>query len=78
MQSFFPREALDEIWNLIGSVSEGFPTYFYCDIAAQIFLNKFHMSCKDLIAPKVYISSRVKKNKKNGMCNVYIQLLRTF
>ena len=25
--SFFPRDALDEIWDLIESVSEGFPTY---------------------------------------------------
>ena len=24
----FPRGALDEIFDLIGSVSEGFPTYF--------------------------------------------------
>ena len=24
---FFPRDVLDEIWELIGSVSEGFPTY---------------------------------------------------
>ena len=28
--SFFPRDVLDEILNLIGSVSEGFPSYFYC------------------------------------------------
>ena len=27
--SFFPRDVLDEILNLIESVSEGFPTYFY-------------------------------------------------
>ena len=27
MLSFFPRDVLDEILNLIGSVSEGFPTY---------------------------------------------------
>ena len=27
--SFFPRDVLDEILNLIGSVSEGFPSYFY-------------------------------------------------
>ena len=27
MLSFFPRDVLDEIWDLIGSVSEGFPTY---------------------------------------------------
>ena len=26
--SIFPRDVLDEIWDLIGSVSEGFPTYF--------------------------------------------------
>ena len=27
--SFFPLAALDEIWDLIESVSEGFLTYFY-------------------------------------------------
>ena len=27
--SFFPRGVLDEILNLIESVSEGFPSYFY-------------------------------------------------
>ena len=29
MLSFFPRDVLDEILDLIGSVSEGFPTYSY-------------------------------------------------
>ena len=29
MLSFFPRDVLDEIWDLIESVSEGFPSYFY-------------------------------------------------
>ena len=28
---FLPRGVLDEILNLIESVSEGFPSYFYCD-----------------------------------------------
>ena len=29
--SLFPRDVLDEIWDLIESVSEGFPTYsFIC------------------------------------------------
>ena len=28
MLSFFPRDVLDEIWDLIGSVSEGFQTFF--------------------------------------------------
>ena len=27
MLSFLPRDVLNEIWDLIGSVSEGFPTY---------------------------------------------------
>ena len=27
--SFFPLDVLDEIWDLIESVSEGFLTYFY-------------------------------------------------
>ena len=30
--SFFPRDVLDEILNLIESVSESFPTYFLCSI----------------------------------------------
>ena len=29
MLSFLPLDILDEIWNLIESVSEGFLTYFY-------------------------------------------------
>ena len=33
--SFFPRDVLDEILNLIESVSEDFPSYFF------IFLNLF-------------------------------------
>ena len=27
--SFSPRDVLDKIWDLIGSVSEVFPTYFF-------------------------------------------------
>ena len=27
--SLFPRDVLDEIWDLIESVSEGFPIFFY-------------------------------------------------
>ena len=29
MLSFFQRDVLDEIWDLIESVSEGFPSYSY-------------------------------------------------
>ena len=34
--SFFPLDVLDEIWNLIESVSEGFLTYSSTDIPAQV------------------------------------------
>ena len=29
MLSFFPRDVFDDIWDLIGSVSESFPTYCF-------------------------------------------------
>ena len=29
MLSFFPRDVFDEIWDLIESVSEGFPTSLF-------------------------------------------------
>ena len=32
MLSFFPRDVLDEIWDLIESVSEGFPTYSFLSV----------------------------------------------
>ena len=37
MLYFFPRDVLDEIWNLIVSVSEGFPLYSFMKI---LFRNK--------------------------------------
>ena len=35
MLSFFPRDVLDEILDLIESVSEGFITYFYIILARK-------------------------------------------
>ena len=37
MLSFFPRDVLDGIWDLIESVSEGFP--FYSSIAHSLSLS---------------------------------------
>ena len=34
--SFFPRDVLDEILNLIESVSEDFPSYFYKPVRSQL------------------------------------------
>ena len=33
---FFPRGVLDEILNLIESVSEGFPSYFFIEITYKL------------------------------------------
>ena len=43
--SFFPRDVLDEILNLIESVSEDFPSYFYysvdCDATAMLSYSNY-------------------------------------
>ena len=36
MLSFFPRDVLDEILNLIESVSEGFSSYFYTHLGFEL------------------------------------------
>ena len=42
MLSFFPRGVLDEILNLIESVSEGFPSYFdYPKLWQLLFVEEF-------------------------------------
>ena len=45
MLSFFPRDVLDEIWDLIESVSEGFPTYF-CLTIPPVFITLFFFNVK--------------------------------
>ena len=42
--SFFPRDVLDEILNLIESVSEDFPSYF-CHLSDAMRVDKFDSSC---------------------------------
>ena len=48
MLSFFPRDVLDEIWDLIEPISEGFPPYsyivrfkFYVNFAILMYLIPF-------------------------------------
>ena len=38
MLSFFPRDVLDEILNLIESVSEGFPSYSFTWLSLVVFV----------------------------------------
>ena len=42
MLSFFPRDVLDGILDLTGSVSEGFPTYFSILIIIHLRTNALH------------------------------------
>ena len=46
MLSFFPRGVLDEILNLIRSVSEGFPSYSYIDSRFVRSEDKATLNCK--------------------------------
>ena len=47
MLSFFPLDVLDEIWNLIESVSEGFLTYSCTTIHRYpIFSTRYSVMCK--------------------------------
>ena len=48
MLSFFPRGVLDEIFNLIESVSEGFPSYtsvIHIVFCVQMFLSSVFITC---------------------------------
>ena len=42
--SFFPRDVLDEILNLIESVSEDFPSYSYLSQFLRVFLPTLFLS----------------------------------
>ena len=50
--SFFPRDVLDEILNLIESVSEDFPSYTSTDIPAPDHHNDTSTSEKKCIVEK--------------------------
>ena len=48
--SFFPRDVLDEILNLIESVSEDFPSYSSNSYLTRAFLPKFIFSIKIFVS----------------------------
>ena len=66
MLSFFPRGVLDEILNLIESVSEGFPSYSLTNIsyaAALVYLSandKSHRKISTVpFSPDMFIPNKV-------------------
>ena len=42
--SIFPQDVLDEIWDVIESVSEGFPTYSFTFEEIAVFLESYHLN----------------------------------
>ena len=76
--SFFPLDVLDEIWDLIESVSEGFLTYSY------IIINLFHRNMAGMLykANDAYMSRAADRTfvlgpmlvylKYSGIINVYM------
>ena len=54
--SFFPRDVLDEILNLIESVSEGFPSY--SSIAYSLLLSS--ANCPDTCMTEILLKKNVK------------------
>ena len=46
--SFFPLDVMDEMWDLIESVSEGFLTYFWIQLQLALYV-------KSLVFPESYL-----------------------
>ena len=55
--SFFPRDVLDEILNLIESVSEDFPSYSYRKCQSNVFMKGCHgnQSCQAIFIKTSYM-----------------------
>ena len=60
MLSFFPRGVLDEILNLIGSVSEGFPSYSTIAMIKILFVDRISLY---FTGPQ---TNRLKSNNKQA------------
>ena len=64
MLSFFPRGVLDEILNLIESVSEGFPSYSFSDSLVSMF--QVHLIPFNTLRYMRRTSLLLQKNKKGN------------
>ena len=65
MLSFFPRGVLDEIWDFIESVSEGFPTYscFFClacvYLSGKIYQRTFLEITENFVTAQTFLLSEL-------------------
>ena len=81
--SFFPRDVLDEILNLIESVSEDFPSYFYIQSlftkesqrssAVSVYMFGIHTESKARI--KIQYSPTFSKQRYNKINCIFLMKL---
>ena len=67
--SFFPRDVLDEILNLIGSVSEGFPSY--SSFGKRILSLKDSLKVISNLQNSRMLQKRVKIDIYNKFCPIH-------
>ena len=71
--SFFPLDVLDEIWDLIESVSEGFLTYSYIKKIKGIFCAQKKTKKISIVIKNVIWSEVTLMHKAEGLSNYFIQ-----
>ena len=81
MLSFFPRGVLDEILNLIESVSEDFPSYSYISsILVRVLARNFKMGVRDSLLGATWRSQNgiyayMHRNiRSHGLTGPYLKL----
>ena len=71
--SFFPRGVLDEILNLIGSVSEGFPPYSYETCNYSILYQIHHLGLNWIFFHDIILSEmNVIDPQQTGHSNIVV------
>ena len=67
MLSLFPPDVLDEIWDLIESVSEGFLTYSYISIkTAKVKCTDYSKKKKKMFLNKIKRKENIPNNVMNN------------
>ena len=71
--SFFPLDVLDEIWDLIESVSEGFLTYSFSSV--KYFIQRKQLCYFQFYLPSQWMSTLEGKKRPRGHKTfLYVQL----
>ena len=68
MLSFFPLDVLDEIWDLIESVSEGFLTYSLITSLKSVRKRRQQLHARDVRGLTAFCFCPLKEEKVNKSC----------